>query len=195
MFYTASPSLSWPALKKPNRIHDPPLFTFSSSLEKNRERHCSPTDPTPEIMTVDGRGKSQTMSELGLTHSKAWWVRKSTLTEYNLWEEGLWGGRHCGVQGSGLGLSLAFSEESISLKAQLPQVSWAIIPWEFYFFVGKISNTQHGFFSSLIVIRPPNWKADLVVCRAFMCDGKMLTIINYFIVQQGCKIINWLFGR
>lgn len=36
-------------------------------------------DLAPEIMTVNGRGKSQTSSELGVTQSKAWWARESTL--------------------------------------------------------------------------------------------------------------------
>lgn len=162
------------------------LLFLTSGKNREVEAHPPPL-PNTGTLTSDGRGKSQTISDLGLIDSSAWRARESPPTAYNLWDVSLWVSGWC--------LNFSLSEESISLKAQLSLVSWVIVPWELYFFMGKISSTQHCFLSSLIVILPAYWKADLVVCRAFICDGKMLTIINYFIVQQGCKIINWLFGR
>ena len=48
------------------------IFLFSG---KFRELEAPfPTDPMQEIMTVSDSVNSQTMSELGLTHTNAWWA-------------------------------------------------------------------------------------------------------------------------
>lgn len=48
------------------------IFLFSG---KFRELETPfPTDPMQEIMTFNDSMNSQTMSELGLTHTNAWWA-------------------------------------------------------------------------------------------------------------------------
>ena len=48
------------------------IFLFSG---KFRELEAPfPTDPMQEIMTFNDSMNSQTMSELGLTHTNAWWA-------------------------------------------------------------------------------------------------------------------------
>ena len=66
------------------------------------------------------------------------------------------------------------------MKTQLSQISWVIVPQEFYFPMGRISNTQNYLFSSLIVILSANWKLGLVVSRTLICDGKTCTYHKLF---------------
>lgn len=48
------------------------IFLFSG---KSRDLEAPfPTDPMQEIMTVNDSVNLQTMSELGLTHTNAWWA-------------------------------------------------------------------------------------------------------------------------
>lgn len=171
------------------------VHTFLFSGERRELEAPTHVHLTQEIVTVHGKGshrlclkwdkhtpvlgRQENIQQLAITCVKKAFGKR----------------RHLRVQESGWCLNFSLSEDSISLKPRLPWVSCVIVPWELYFFVGKISSSHRGFLSSLAVILLANWKAELAVCRALICDGKMLTTINYFIVQQRCKIINWLFGR
>lgn len=149
------------------------IFLFSG---KFRELEApSLIDPMQKIVTVSD-GVNLLTVWLGIKTLMCGGQDRSKFNSCNLWKErAIREGK-----GRGLGIWAAFelfplTQISAFLKTQLSQISWVIVPREFYFSTGRISNTQHYFFSSLIVMPPANWELGLVVSRTLICDGKTFT--------------------